>query len=207
VQECSLVQNVIMKMTGHSRKVRYSAFILLFVTLVSLAGWGTNNSKPFSVATVGSSASRDIQSASQFVVIDRSEPAFIVFTGIPKTLGEKKLDEIKMKVSGKETLKMLSWQEFLARVDEYARSVVLRNDYPNIRVVDGIVCLVASQQGTGAPWGLTWNGGIALTFNDYQHAGRSYQSYKENPADYEAVRDPRADPVHPRGHLPFGGCD
>ena len=182
-----------MKMTSHSRKVRYSAMILLFTTLVSL--------------TVGSRASRDIRSASEFVVIDRSEPAFIVFTGIPKTLDEKKIEEIKMKVSGKETLTMLSWPEFLVRVDEYARSVMLRNDYPNIRVVDGIVCLVASQQGTGAPWGLTWNGCIALTFNDYQHARRSYQSYKKNPADYEALRDPRADPVHPGGHLPFGGCD
>jgi hypothetical protein len=207
MQEYSLNHEVIKKMTGQSRKIRHSAFILLFTSLVSNVACGTNTSIPTSADTVGLRASRNIQSASQYVVIELSEPAFIVFTGIPKSLDEKKLDEIKLKVSGKETLTMLSWQEFLVRVDKYARSVMLRNDYPSIASVDGIVCLVASQQGTGSPWGLTWNGGIALTFNDYQHARRSYESYKKNPAAYEPIRDPRRDPVHPSGHLPFAGCD
>jgi len=194
------------KMPGHSRKIRYSVCIVFFASLVPLVCRGTDTSKPLSLDTVGSNATHNIPTASSFVVIDRREPAFIVFTGIPKTLEQKKIDEIRLKVSSNETSTMLSWQEFMVRVDEYARSIMLRNDYPNTRSVDGIVCLVASQQGTGAPWGLTWNGGIALTFNDYQHARRSYQSYKENPAAYEAIRDPRRDPVDRGGHLPFGGC-
>jgi hypothetical protein len=164
-------------------------------------------SKPTSVDKVRSRASLDINSASQFVVIEQYDPAFIVFTGIPKNLDEKKLEEVKLAVSSAETATMLTWQEFLERVDEYARAVILKNDYPNIRVVDGLVCLVASKKGTGAPWGLTWNGGIALTRNDYTHARQTYETYKANPASYKPIRDPRLDPVNPGGHLPFAGCN
>ena len=148
-----------------------------------------------------------VNSASQFVVIDQSEPAFIVFTGIPKDTNKEKLNKIKQLVSSQGKLTMLTWEQFLESVNGYARSVILRNDYPNTRAVNGIVCLVASKQGTGAPWGLTWNGGIALTFNDYQHARRSYESYKSNPAAYKPIQDPRRDPVYPGGHMAFGGCN
>lgn len=164
-------------------------------------------SKPTPVDKVRSKTSLDINSASQFVAIDQHDPAFIVFTGIPKNLDEKKLEEIKQVVSSVETATMLTWQEFLERVDEYARTAILKNDYPNIKIVDGLVCLLASKQGTGAPWGLTWNGGIALTRNDYQHARQTYETYKANPASYKPIQDPRKDPVHPGGHLPFGGCN
>ena len=180
----------------------------LFVLILgSLIGCGANTTKSSVGAAVVPLSDADIDSASQFVLVDQSEPSFIVFTGIPKTLDAKTLDEIAQKVSSQETLTMLGWQQFLENVNEYARSVVLRNDYPTVRIVDGIVCLVGSRQGTGAPWGLTWNGGIALTRNDYDHARRTYESYKADPASYRPIRDPRKDPVNPRGHLPFGGCN
>lgn len=180
---------------------------LLVLILVLLIGCVASTAKPSKVNGVISLSDTDIDSASDFVVVDQSEPSFIVFTGIPKTLDENKLEEIRQKVSGRETLTMLTWQQFLKNVNEYARSVILRNDYPNISIVDGIVCLVASKQGAGAPWGLTWNGGIALTFNDYQHARRTYSTFKTNSASYTPIHDPGRDPVHPSGHLPFGGCN
>ena len=164
----------------------------LVMLLVSLIGCGTSAATP---------------SQSEFVVVDQAETAFTVFTGIPKNIGKDEFERIKQKVSSRETLIMLTWDQFLKSVNKYARSVILINDYPNIRIVDGLVCLVASKQGTGAPWGLTWNGGIALTFNDYQHARRTYELYKANPAAYKPLRDPRRDPVNPGGHLPFGGCN
>ena len=152
-------------------------------------------------------SSHNIKSASQFVIIDQSEPAFIVFTGIPKNIDKKKLKEIRSKVSKLEKVSMLTWEQFLVSVNKYARSVVIRNDYPNTKIVDGLVCLVASKNGSGAPWGLTWNSGIALTFNDYQHARKTYKLYKTNPTSYEPIRDSRRDPINPGGHLPFAGCN
>lgn len=148
-----------------------------------------------------------VSPVSQFVVVDQQEPAFIVFTGIPKGLGDEKLEKIKQQVASRDTLTMLTWEQFLQQVHGYAKSVMLRNDYSGVNVVDGIVCLVGSKRGSGAPWGLTWNGGIALTFNDYQYARRTYASYKADPANYKPMRDPRRDPVAPGGHLSFAGCD
>ncbi|MEJ2107391.1 MAG: hypothetical protein P8X48_08695 [Acidiferrobacteraceae bacterium] len=179
---------------------------LLALIAVSLVYTGANASKPSDANIVKPRSDVKIDSASNYVVIDQDEPAFIVFTGIPKGIDQEKLEKIRQHVSTRETATMLTWQQFLQRVDGYARSVVLRNDYPKVRVVDGIVCLIASKKGAGAPWGLTWNGGIALTFNDYQHARRTYEAYKKDPASYEPVRDPRRDPVNPRGHLPYFGC-
>jgi hypothetical protein len=148
----------------------------------------------------------EIVSASKYVVVDQSEPAFIVFTGIPVDIDNAQLEEIKLKVANREALTMLPWQQFLEKVDEYSQLVILRDDYPTIKTLNGIVCLIASKQGTGAPWGLTWNGGIALSYNDYQHVRRTYESFNAAPASYQPIQDPRRDPVHPRGHLPFGGC-
>jgi len=184
-------------------------FLISLSTLLVLLmnGCAPNTPTPSKAIEPTSRSSLDIKSASQFVVIDQSEPAFIVFTGIPKNIDKKKLQEIRLKVSKRKELTMLTWKQFLVSVDKYARSVIIRNDYPNIRTVDGIVCLVASKRGSGAPWGLAWNSGIALTFMDYQHVRRTYKRYKANPASYRPIRDPRRDPIHPRGHLPFGGCN
>ncbi|MEA1989276.1 MAG: hypothetical protein U9N57_08765 [Pseudomonadota bacterium] len=174
--------------------------------LASLTGCVINTIKPADASTVTQRSGVAIDSASNFVVVDQGEKAFTVFTGIPKNIDKNELERIKQKVAGLDTLMMLSWEQFLESVNEYASSVILINDYPSVRIVDGIVCLVASRQGTGAPWGLTWNGGIALTRNDYNHARRTYELYKANPDSYKPIQDPRRDPVNPGGHLPFGGC-
>ena len=179
----------------------------LVLILAPLIGCRANTTTPSHVNKVSPRSDLTINSSSQFVIVDQSEPAFTVFRGIPNNFDKNKFEKIKQIVSSRETLIMLTWEKFLKSVTKYARSVILRNDYPNIRIVDGLVCLVASKQGTGAPWGITWNGGIALTFNDYQHARRTYKSYKANPATYKPIRDPRRDPVNPNGHLPFGGCN
>lgn len=144
--------------------------------------------------------------SSQFVAIDQGEPAFIVFTGIPRNISDEDLGRIKRQIADRDTLTLLTWEQFLDAVVDYANNVILRDDYPDIETIEGLVCLVASPQGTGAPWGLTWNSGIALTFLDYQHARKTYKAYISNPSAYEPVRDSRGDPVHPLGHLPFGGC-
>lgn len=169
------------------------AFIALGFVLVSWLGW------PRDV-----SMARGLDSQSAFVVIDRREAAFTVFTGVSKETESEQLDKIKAQVAHKSGLMMMTWNEFGKNVNELAKSTMLRSDYPNYRVVEGIVCLVSNQPGT--PWGLTWNGGIALTFRDYEHVRSAYRVFKENPTQYRPVRDPRADPVNPGGFLPFFGC-
>ena len=178
----------------------------LVIIIFLMFGCGTSTITTSPAETISPRSDIEIFSSSEFVVIDRSETAFTIFTGIPKNIEKADFEGVKQKVSSQETLIMLTWEQFLESVNEYARAVILVNDYPNVRIVDGLVCLIASRQGSGAPWGLTWNGGIALTFNDYEHAQRTYESYKESPTSYRPIRDPRGDPVHPSGKLPFGGC-
>jgi hypothetical protein len=179
---------------------------LLALLLMSLIGCGADATKPSDTNTVAPRSNVDIDSASKFVLVDQSEPAFIVFRGIPADIDKGQLEKIQKEVSSRKALAMLTWQQFLERINEYARLVILRNDYPNVRIVDGIVCLVAWKESAWAPWGLTWNGGIALTYNDYKHARRTYEAYKADPASHKPIRDPRVDPVNPGGHLPLAGC-
>jgi len=147
---------------------------------------------------------QDGGSQTAFVVIDRREAAFTVFTGVSKDTPNEQLNKIRADVANQSGTSMVTWSEFRATANEFAKSTMLRSDYPNYRVVEGIVCLVGKQP--GVPWGLTWNGGIALTFRDYEHARRTYRLFKENPAQYRPTRDPRADPVNPGGFLPAFGC-
>jgi hypothetical protein len=53
-------------------------------------------------------AGSHMKSASQFVVIDQSEPAFTVFMGIPKHLDRQKLEQIKRTVSDNKQITLLT---------------------------------------------------------------------------------------------------
>ena len=143
------------------------------------------------------------EEGSRFVVIDQRDSAYIVFTGIVKDTDDRKLEEIRLKISKQENVSILTWEQFTASVDRYARSTIVRNDYPNYQVIKGLMCLVGKKPRIS--WGLTWNGGIAMTFNDYKHVRQSYESYATNPSAYR-ILDPRLDPVNPGGLLQFFGC-
>jgi hypothetical protein len=77
----------------------------------------------------------------------------------------------------------------------------VHDDYPESKVVEGIIELLRRYAST--PFGLTWNGGVALTFNDYEHAKRIHKKYLSDPEEYAATRleDPRRDPIHPKAHF------
>lgn len=138
------------------------------------------------------------QMKTNLVVVEQRESAFIVFTGLPANLEEEKLEEIRSKVADREKAQILSWEEFVAGAKGLAESVMLRDDYPKMHVVESLACLVGSQP--GAPWGLTWNGGLALSRTAYDHSRRTLESYQKNPRRYRPS-DPRRDPVHPRAIL------
>jgi hypothetical protein len=130
--------------------------------------------------------SSDIESKSGFVIVEQNESAFTVFTGIPEDTGEEVLEDLRTRAAEHEKASLLGWEVFMSSIDELARSTMLRDDYPDTDSVAGLVCLLATQP--GAPWGLTWNGGIALTYNDYQHARKTYETYTNDPEAYESIR-------------------
>jgi hypothetical protein len=137
-------------------------------------------------------------SGGDFVLIDRTEEAYTVYAGIPKnTLGD-----ITARLSNApHGIALTTWEAFTQESDKYVKAQIVQDEYPESRTMAGVVELVRKFPGT--PIGLTWNGGIAITSNDYQHAKRLYGQYKTDPASYERTRhrDPRADPINPTRHL------
>lgn len=132
------------------------------------------------------------------VMIDNSLDAYTVYAGIPKNKKEAVKNELK---GTQDSIFLIPWDEFSQNEGKYIRSRIIKNEYPESRTIKGIIELVKKYPGT--PIGLTWNGGIAITRNDYQHSIKTYNTYLRNPDAYEQIRirDPRADPVKPEWHL------
>lgn len=135
------------------------------------------------------------------VAIDRSEKAYTVFLAVAKDASEEQLEQLRSRAAQDEAVELVTWAEFRQNRTKYLNSRIVHDDYPESRVVDGIIELLRRYAST--PFGLTWNGGVALTFNDYEHAKRIYKKYLSNPDEYAATRleDPRRDPINPKSHF------
>lgn len=137
-------------------------------------------------------------SKGDFVLIDETESAYIVYAGI----GKDKIGEIREKLSNApQEVHIVSLETFMQNSEKYIKAHIVKDEYPESRAVEGVVELIRKFPGT--PFGITWNGGIAITHNDYQYAKRIYEQYKADPKSYELTRnrDLRVDPIHPKGHL------
>ena len=134
--------------------------------------------------------------ASEIVLIDMSDPAYTVYAGLPAESAENVRAKIANQPAKLVTLKDLA--------DDRATLIgaqIKLDEYPKSRAVDGIVELVKKYPGT--PFGITWNGGIACTRNDYTFAQRQYAAYNNNPEEYRQAQKPDSatDPVYPPNHL------
>jgi hypothetical protein len=159
--------------------------------------WPPATPEPTRETTSSASTVDRSSTPNRIVFIVSDEPAFTVYMRIPAT----RLDEIKAKSPALAGAEQVGWEAFEQGRARYVRSHVVKNEYPQHRVADGLVALLAQNEGT--PIGLTWNGGIAITNNDYQHAQRTFRRYQDDAGEYERTRnnDPRGDPVHPRAHF------
>lgn len=128
------------------------------------------------------------------VLIDRSEPSYTVYMHVPAEF----VAEVRSQSAGQPGLELVPWAGFAERSAELVAARIVHDAYPGARAVEGVVALLERYPGT--PIGLTWNGGIAITRNDYQFAKRSYTNHLARPGEY-APPPPQADPVRPGAHL------
>ena len=135
------------------------------------------------------------------VVVDHSERVYTVLMAVRGDTPDATLEELRSQVARKEKAELVSWDGFLGTRERFLDSRILKDEYPGSKAVEGIVELLRRYPGT--PVGVTWNGGVAITFKDYEHAKRLYKAYLEDPEGYARTRskDPRADPLNPRTHL------
>lgn len=122
-----------------------------------------------------------------------------MYAGIPGDKEDAVREKLKAAPDGVE---LVDWRAFAGSRDKYLAAQIRENAYPDSRTVEGIVALIRTYPGT--PFGLTWNGGIAFTYNDYQYAKHIYRQYQDDPEGYrkqQAGMDPRGDPINPGNHL------
>ena len=123
------------------------------------------------------------------VVIDPSDQHTTTYVGVPKAVPEKEFEALKKSLGQRKGAYIVAWQEFKQAPEKHVRLFIRRNDYPDVDIVTGLTQLLERHE--GSPFGLTWNGGLAVTQNDYNYSARTYLVYTE----------PTRDPVHPRNHL------
>ena len=136
------------------------------------------------------------QAGSDIVLIDQGDPAYTVYAGLP---GER-TDEVKTKISG-QPAQLVTFSEFSEGRAKFIASRIVNDEYADSRAVEGIVELVRKYPGT--PFGITWNGGIAFTRNDYQYAKRQFAAFSKDTEEYRRSRiaGPTTEPVNPKAHL------
>lgn len=132
-----------------------------------------------------------------FVAIDNTEKEYTVYVGIP----EEHIAKLKSTWEQEGKPEILKFEDFEKDKNKYIGNRIVKNDYEPSQVADGLVGLIIKFP--LAPIGLTWNGGIAITANDYEHARQTYKEYVANPAGYEKTRnnDPKNDPNNPMNHM------
>jgi hypothetical protein len=123
------------------------------------------------------------------VAIDPSDGYATTFVGIPKTLPEVDFEKLKQSMVQRKGSYLVTWADFKGAPEKHIKSNIRRNDYPDIDLVAGMTKLLERYDGT--PFGVTWNGGIAVTNKDYQLASRAFAVYS----------DRGLDPIHPLNHL------
>lgn len=135
------------------------------------------------------------------VFIDARDPAFLVIQGVAADTPRQARQEMAG-YAALEDVSLMPWDSFRQNAQAYIAPYILKNDYPGVSLALSVVALV--QTYPGRPFAVTWNGGLAVTFMDYQHAVTTYRAFLESAEAYERSRpaDPGADPVNPANTLP-----
>ncbi len=132
------------------------------------------------------------------IMVER-KPAYIVIAGIPPG----KTSEISNTLTAEQRthLSFQQWPAFRSAARGLIDAVVLRNDYPDMEIHTGLLELLEAYP--GAPFGITWNGGIAITALDYAWAEQQLELFRSDPARYERDRpkERNKDRLHPLNHL------
>jgi hypothetical protein len=139
----------------------------------------------------------DILSESAYVLIDHTDPAYLIFTGIPN-------DEVLEKVRGfieendtsnSEFIEILPWEKFVPISSEIINSFVIYDQYEVPILIPGFIALLRAYP--GEQLGLTWDSGMAISRMDFIHSKDIYKKYISDPKGYEGTNDPRISANHP----------
>ncbi len=123
---------------------------------------------------------KDLEKAPpKFVLIDSREPAYCTLLSFSDL---KFLRDIE-KIPRDQLVRMtLDFNQFKIDPGRYLDSCVIINQYKKYDYRKYFPKLLQKHKRT--PFGLTWNGGLAFTWNDYRQAKNLHDDYKTNPQNY-----------------------
>lgn len=148
-------------------------------------------------ASLGAAHAADVAE----VFIDGRDPAFVVVQGVAADAPPLARQEMASYAT-LDNVSLVPWDAFRQEAEVLLKPHILKDEYPGAALALNIVALVKAYP--GRPFAVTWNGGLAASFQDYQHAVSTYRAFQENAEGYERARpaDPRLDPLNPANHLP-----
>ncbi|PHS78324.1 MAG: hypothetical protein COB59_07680 [Rhodospirillaceae bacterium] len=132
------------------------------------------------------------------VFIDARDPAYVVIQGVSSDTPQIAWQEMES-YAQLDKIQMMSWLIFRKDARNILSPYVKRNDYPNTQVLMGVLTLLKKYP--GRPFAVTWNGGFAASFWDYQHAAGTLETFRNDPKGYKPL-SPEEDPVNPKNSLP-----
>ena len=132
----------------------------------------------------------------EVVMIDARQTAYTVLIGIPR----ENVEQVK-KQPKEDGLTIISWKEFEIQAETLIVKGISKNEYPDIPLAKGIVALLKLYP--AMPFGVTWSGGIAVTYSDYKQAEKLYELHQKSADEYEQKKpkDRASDPVHPENQF------
>jgi hypothetical protein len=139
---------------------------------------------------------KDLPTRSSSVAIERSEPAYMVFVGVPD---DETHDLLKKRMETVPNIEMLPWSDFVPIADDIVSSFVIHDDYKAPSLIPGIIALLRTYPMMEI--GLTWNSGIAITATDFYVAGRYYERFTTDPVEYNRTKIPYDITHNPLEHL------
>ncbi|WP_139135001.1 hypothetical protein [Magnetovibrio blakemorei] len=130
------------------------------------------------------------------VFIDARQSAYVTYQGVATDTSQQARDEM----AGYATLEgisLVTWEEFRNQAQDIVAKGILKNEYPGAGTALGILAVLKANP--GRPIAVTWNGGIATSFFDFQLAVETLEAYQENAETYEKSRTEAKedDPLNP----------
>lgn len=168
----------------------------LFFDKTLLIVLGTVVLSLFSFRPTVAAAAKNNAPPIELVMIDARQPAYTVLIGIPR----ENVEQVK-KQPKEDGVTILSWKAFKADADTLIGKGILKNDYPDIPLAKSLIALLKLYP--AMPFGVTWNGGVAVTYSDYKHAEKMFDLYQKNADEYEQKKpkDRASDPIHPENQF------
>lgn len=134
------------------------------------------------------------------VFVDARDPAFIVLQGVAADAPE----QARREMAGYATLENVSlipWDAFRTNALDYIAPYIVKDDYAQSSTILGVVALIKAFP--GRPFAVTWNGGLAVSFQDYQYAVDTHRTFLADADVWEQTRprESENDPLDPARNI------